>query len=231
MDKQAFGHIIKKEQLESPKGFSNNNDLLLVASNPFPGFKGKSENKYYYLVLDDKIVFSVDELIRITQKIKRSFKNILDVYPCEITVYNKFYNALRIYNQQLKDIEQLVELYKMYGLSFQKNQVVSPYISQLKVIKFFELTEISDGLYRSISVPNFKYIKVQEKIEWDEFETLVDKANQEEMFSNCDFAIACFHSKDGFDYFIRILSDSCTIDNLKTFREFIFNTINKQIIN
>ena len=119
----------------------------------------------------------------------------------------------------------------MYGLSFLKNQTISPYISQLKVIKFFELTEISSGLYKSTSVPNFKYIKVQEKIEWDEFETLVDLANKEELFSNCDFAIACFHSRDGFDDFIRILSDSCTVDNLLTFRDFIYKTIKKHIIN
>ena len=230
MNKQAFGNIIKKELLESFSGFANNDSMLLIASNPFPGFDGKEEKNYYYLVLDSKIQISKDELIRLTQNITKALGIHLDICPSDITVYNKLYRALRIHCHNLDNIHDLITQFKLYGISFQKNQLVKPYISKIKVIKFFELAEVNEGIYKSLSTPEFKYIQISGKIEWEDFEYLVAQANKEEPYSNCDFAMASFYSKSGFDDYIRVFSDNCTLDKLQSFKEFILGTLQQHSI-
>lgn len=225
MNKQAFGNIVKKEQLESLKNSMDKDIMLLVASNPFPGYRGLFDKNYYYLVLDSSTSMSIDELIQLTQNVVDSLPVQPDVFPCEITVYNKLYKAIRIYGEDYESIHKLISQFRVYGLKFQKNQDVKPHISQIKVVKFFELEKINEGVFKSLNTPEFKYIKIPRKIEWEDFEYLINKINLEEDYKNCDFALATFHSKGGFDYYLRIFSESCTLDKLAGFRTLVLNIL------
>ncbi len=173
---------------------------------------------------------SLDELIRLTQNVTLSLNIKLDICPSEITVYNKLYRALRIYCHNLDNIHDLINQFKLYGISFQKNQLVKPYISQIKVNKFFELSEVNNGIYKSLSTPEFKYIQISGKVEWEDFEYLVAQAKKIEQYSNCDFAMASFYSKSGFDDYIRVFTDNCTPEKLQTFKEFILDTLQQHSI-
>lgn len=228
MTKQVFGNIIKKEQLESCIGVTKNDSMLLIASNPFPGFDGKESKDYYYLVLNDKCRLTIDELIRLIQNINHAFDISFDICSSEITVYNKLYKALRIYCQNLDKIQGLITQLRKYGVKLKKNQLVKPYISQIKIFKFFELVEISEGVYKSLTHPEFKYILIPGEIDWEDFEFLVAEAQKKEHYTNCDFAMASFYSKSGFDDYIRIFSDNCTTDKLQSFKDFILNTLHKK---
>ncbi len=225
MNKQAFGNIVKKEQLKSLSDSIDKDIMLLVASQPFPGYKGNFDKNYFYLVLDSSTNINTDELIQLTQNVIDSLPVKPDIFPCEITVYNKLYQAIRIYGEDYESIHKLISQFRIYGVKFQKYQVVKPYISQIKVTKYFELEKINEGIYKSTNTPEFKYIELTKKIGWEEFESLINKINYIEAYKNCDFAIATFHSKEGFDYYLRIFSESCTLDKLSGFRTLVLNIL------
>lgn len=230
MNKQAFGYIIKKEQLESLSDYSEHKAMLLIASNPFPGYTGIVNKDYYYLVLDSNKQKSIEELIRLIQTIRKKFSINIDICSSEITVYNKLYQSIRIYSKNLDYVQELISYFQLYGVSFHNSQLVKSYISQIKVFKFFELQELTEGVFKSLDSPDFKYIQIPDKIDWAEFENLVIKANSSENFSNCDFAIASLYSKDGIDDYIRVFSSSCTPNRILPFKDFIYSTLQQHII-
>jgi hypothetical protein len=230
MYKQAFGNIIKKEQLKSCESLSHSELMLLEASKPFPGYDGQVSRKYYYLLLDGKKHLPLDAQIRLIQAIRIQLSVHIDICASEITLYNKFYQAFRICSGSPKIIDELVSHFMIYGLKFYKHQHIKPFISQIKVYKYFELEEIGTKVFKSINAPEFKYIQISDKLEWEEFELLVSSANQNDLFPGCDFALASLYSKEGIDDYIRVFSDKCTSEKVELFREFIYEILQKQLI-
>jgi len=220
-----FGYILKKEQLESFNEPKLKEASILVASNPFPGLEIHKSINIYYLVIDDADLKNNEDLIRITQNININYNKDIDASPCELTIYNKLYKAIRIYNHQPSELKEIVELYKTYGLVFQKKQVVNSFISLIKLHKYFELTNISEDIYHSTNNAQFYYFKIATKLTWEEFEHIVTQAKKSGEYENCDFALAVFYSKAGFDDFIRIYTDHCTIEKQKEFQSYLYNSI------
>jgi hypothetical protein len=230
MDKQAFGYIVKKEQLESFSAYSKREAMLLVASKPFPGFNGDVNKDYYYLVLDGEKQIQLEELIRLIQTIRNRLSSSIDICASDITLYNKSYQSFRICSDNLELIHDIVSHFMIYGLRFLKNQLVKPFISQIKVFKYFELEEINAQVYRNRKSPEFKYFQFNNRIEWEEFEHLITKAGRNDLFNGCDFALASLYSKKGIDDYIRVFSDKCTPEKITLFKGFIETTLQKHII-
>ncbi len=223
--KEFFGFILKKEELHSLDNCTSCQSFVLVASKPFPGYKKKVNQNFYYFIIDNKEQDMKDILIRITQNINIKYNKKINASPCVITIYNKFYTAIRLYNHELDEIPQIESFYKKYGISFLKKQSVKPFISLIKLHKFFELTETENGLYRSKNSPEYHYVQIPEKLEWEEFENLVSQTKNHEKYVNCDFSMAVFYSKSGFEDLIRIYSDNCSIERQKEFQSFILNSL------
>ncbi len=220
-----FGYILKKEQLESFDESLQKDASVLVASNPFPGLEHHKSVNIYYLVIENNELKNNEDLIRITQNININYNKNIDASPCELTIYNKLYKTIRIYNHQPSELKEIIELYKTYGLVFQKNQVITPFISLIKLHKYFELTNISEGIYYGTNNAQFYYFKILNKLTWAEFELIITQAKKSGEYEHCDFALAVFYSKAGFDDFIRIYTDHCTIEKQQKFQSYLYESI------
>lgn len=225
INRDFFGYITKKEQLQSFDDCKKCQAYTLMASNPFPGNPTPVSRNLFYLIIDNKEPDLNEFLMRITQNINRTGSKKIDASPCEITIYNKFYKAIRLYDHQADELEEIESLYKKYGISFLKKQIVNPFISLIKVHKFFELVEIHPDIFQSKKEPHFTYLKIPHKLSWEDFEQLVAAAKEKGAYKNCDFALAVFYSRDGFDDFIRIFSDSCDSKKQLQFQTYLFESI------
>ncbi len=223
--KEFFGFILKKEELRSLENCQGCLSFILVASNPFPGYHKKVNKSFYYLIIDNKEQDIKDNLIRITQNINKKYNKQIDSSPCVLTIYNKFYTAIRLYNHKLSEIPEIENLYRVYGISFLKKQEVKPFFSLIKLHKYFELVEIEKGFYKSKNSEGFYYVQIPVKLEWEDFEHLLAKTKNKENYLNCDFSLAVFYSKGGFIDLIRIYSDECTSPKQKEFQKGILDSI------
>ena len=102
---------------------------------------------------------------------------------------------------------------------------MNPYISLIKIHKSFELIELDEGIYQSSKDPKFHYIRIPDKLEWGDFDDLIRQAKQNEKFTQCDFAIAVFRSQNGYDDYIRVFSDQCSLENQRAFQNYIHESI------
>ncbi len=220
-----FGYILKKEQLESFNEGSQINASVLVASNPFPGLEHHKTINIYYLIIEDNKLDNNEDLIRVTQNINRNYAKNLDACPCELTIYNKIHKAIRIYNCQASELNAIIELYKTYGLVFQKKQTVTPFTSLIKLHKYFELVSVGEGIFQSDKDAQFCYFKILHKLSWEEFDHIVSQVKIKGEYQDCDFALAVFYSKTGIEDFIRIYTDHCSVDRQKEFQAYLYESI------
>lgn len=223
--KDFFGYIIKKEKLQSVDETINCEAFTLKATNPFPESNKQISRNLFYLMISNETEDLNEFIFRVTQQINRNNHKKIEASPCQLTIYNKFYKAIRLYNHQADELEEIESLYKMYGISFLKKQQVLPFISLIKVHKFFELVEVSENIYQHHHDANFTYLQLPYKLNWDDFEFIVNKAKNENNYSNCDFALAVFYSKEGLNDYIRIYSDYCQLEKQQEFQHFILNSI------
>jgi hypothetical protein len=225
--KEFFGFILKKEELRSIENCEKCHSFILTASNPFPGYSQQIKKNFYYLIIDNEKQDINDYLIRVTQNINKIYNRKIEASPCVLTIYNKFYKAIRLYNHTLDEIPEIESYYKLYGISFLKKQIVKPFISLIKLHKYFELIENDKGLYMSRNSPEFYYVQIHDKLEWEEFEELISEIKNKGIYKNCDFSIAVFYSINGFDDLIRIYSDNCSLEKQKEFQTYILDSIKK----
>lgn len=224
-NRNFYGYVIKKEELKSFSSCSQCQAFTLIASNPFPGNPNPVNRSLLYLIIANKEPNLNEFLLRITQNINRNSTKKIDASPCEITIYNKFYKAIRLYNHQTEELPEIETLYKMYGINFLKKQEVKPFISLIKVHKYFELVEIKTGIFQTQKDAHFTYVKIPFELKWEDFEQIVSQAKSEGAYKNCDFALAVFYSKDGFDDFIRIFSDQCDPEKQVHFQTYLYESI------
>ena len=135
------------------------------------------------------------------------------------------FNAIRLYNHKSSELNDTIDLYKTYGISFQANQMVQPFISLIKIYKYFELVEEQESIYVSLKDAKFHYLKIPCKLNLEEFDQLINQTKDKGLYHNCDFALAEFHSKEGFDYYIRIFSADCSLSRQNEFRAYILKSI------
>lgn len=220
-----FGYIIKKEQLQSYDDCLACQVYTLIASNPFPESTNKINRNLYYLIIANTSNDLNEFIFRVTQQINRNNHKKIEASPCQLTIYNKFYKAIRLYNHKPEELSEIELLYKMYGINFLKKQQVLPFISLVKVHKYFELDEVAEGIYQNTNDHNFTYLQLPYKLNWEDFEHIVNAAKNENSYKGCDFALAVFYSKEGLNDYIRIYSDYCNLEKQLEFQHFLLNSL------
>lgn len=224
-DKSFYGYINKKEELKSFDLGAPHQAFTLLATNPFPGYSQQVTRNLFYMVLSNMDAERNENIYRSTQDINRNHRKSIEASPCELTIYNKFFNAIRLYNHTPEQIEEIEILYKRYGMVFLKKMEVKPFTSLVKVYKLFELNELCTDIYQSRKDPKFSYLKVPFKLSWEDFEWVIQQVKEKGNYTHCDFALAVFHSKDGLEDYIRIYSDPCHLESLKEFQNSLLESI------
>ncbi|HUX55080.1 MAG TPA: hypothetical protein VMV56_11745 [Williamwhitmania sp.] len=233
-DIQTYGYITKQEQLSTTAAYASYDSLILSVTKPFPGHEGSmaldSKPTYIYLGVDQPTTDNKEHIFRITKSLRQTYNGEFDACPGRLTLYNKFQPAIRVMLSEESSVADIIALFKLHGITFSKNQPIAPYISMVNVYKFFELTNIAEGLWTSNKNPNCKYFQISSFLSWSDFEKVVMEVKKAPEFGNFDFAQAAMHSRYGLDDFIRVYSKDATVEHLQALRAHVQKTIDRSII-
>ena len=221
------GYIIKEESLASYLEGEFFKELVLEVKQPYPGYycsddlpnSKKSIPSYLFFIIKPFKSFSDSKIIRITQKIKKTFNYEFDACSGMVSLFNINNSSIRIKSNDYKMIPQLIEAYKKNGVEFVKNKKVEQYSSMITINKFFSLIYLKDGVYRSIGEPEFRYTKLPHEIEWDLFYKATKNIKHNYDFKNYDFALAAILGKSGYIDFVRVYSEDYSKINLALLRQ------------
>ncbi len=218
----SVGAITKKENLASVEHDTKSTALVLESLFPFPGYHGttvpdRTDPKSLFLVTKGR--YDDDTIIRAIKKVKGNFSHHFDGAPGRISLYNESVASIRIKFLPYHLVGELVTAFENAGISFKREEKVEAYNSLIRITKYFDLNEVSEGIYNDNLWKEMFYLQLPEKLEWDHFEkvTMSIKHNVED--KNFDAALTHMYDAKGVLDFVRIYDEQSCQGKLLFIRE------------
>jgi hypothetical protein len=148
---EVFGTIRKQETVLTIDDKVQTGTLVFEALEPFPGYYHETpfgtNPVYMYLALQEQ--YPLIDIIRATQKVEKVFNEKFDAGKGFIHFVDTSYNVLRVRHLNRYDlIGDLQNAYNDQGIRFMmKTKRGFEGVAQIKVVKFFNLTPLEEGIY------------------------------------------------------------------------------------
>ncbi len=226
---ETMGSIAKVEKLETLNTNILENTFALEEVEPFPGYHGANLPSGYnptavYLIIKKKL--SSIKIMRITQEIKKYYKQEFDGTAANICINNDVFDAIRLRN--LENIKMLPELQKNYmheGIKFMKKKSIKGEgIIDLK--KHFELEILGDGIYKDLEDPLMYYLRIPKHLNWQMFLEITTSIKHNLDNLNFDGALGSIYLKDIIDV-VRIFAKDMELEDLQVIRQQYLDELRK----
>ncbi len=218
---ERYGNLLKKEQLVVMDDKIMPNTFVLEAPEPFPGFynyysESPKDTKplYIYLVIDK--LYTLEEVTRARQNIKKYFPSYFHADAGTVTIYNDTHHVIRI--RHLDNYDQIKDLQACFideGFEFKKKpsrNLSAEALIRLK--KFFRLDEVENGIYFDLVEKDHGYISIPKFLKWKEFEEVTRKVKYNWEGSFFDAALGHFHHNFEIEDMIRIYNPKIDLEML-----------------
>jgi hypothetical protein len=220
---EVFGTLTKTETIFTIDQKILPGTLVFEALKPFPGYYSDSPTGakpvYLYLALEEQ--YTLEEVLRATQKIQLEFDIRFDAGKGFLQVFDTKYNVLRV--RHLKDYNLLEKLQRSFsenGIRFlHKAKKYQDELVKIRIIKFFDLEEIAEKIYLDKREQNHAYFEIPRHLCWEEFEVLTSKVKHNWMESKFDAVMGAFYYDGGLHEVVRIYSDQIGTEYLQELRK------------
>jgi len=220
---EVFGTIRKQETVLTIDDKVQTGTLVFEALEPFPGYYHETpfgaNPIYMYLALQQQ--YPLIDIIRATQKVEKVFNEKFDAGKGFLQLVDTTYNVLRVRHLNRYDlIGDLQQAYNDQGIHFMmKHKRGLEAVANIKVIKFFNLTPIDEGIYLDNKEDFHAYIEIPKELNWDDFNALTNRVKYNWEESKFDAAIGAFVHDGKLHEFVRIYSNKLTLEYLQALRK------------
>jgi tetrahydromethanopterin S-methyltransferase subunit B len=226
---ETMGTIAKVEKLETLSTNILENTLVLDQVESFPGYHGSNlPSGYYpntvYLILKKKL--SAVKTMRITQKIRKSFKHPFDGTSASVCIQNDTLPCIRIRNlQNYNIIPELQKCYLYEGVTFMKKKNISG-DGIIEITKHFELEELENGIFKDLEDPLMYYVQIPSQLSWHIFVEITVSIRRRIDKLNFDAALGVVYLKEICDV-VRIFAKDMYIEDLRMVQGMYIEEIKK----
>jgi len=220
---EVFGTLTKTETVFTIDHKILPGTLVFEALRPFPGYYSDSpmgvKPVYMYLALDDQ--YTLEDILRASQKIQLEFDSKFDAGKGFLHVYDTRYDVLRV--RHLKDYDLLEKLQRSFeknGIHFlKKTKKYKDEVVKIRIIKFFKLEEISDHIFKDKREKNHAYLEIPRHLDWEEFIAITNKVKYNWVEGKFDAAMGAFYYNGELHELVRIYSDKIGLEYLQDLRK------------
>ncbi len=226
---EVFGTLTKTETVFTVDQKNIPGTLVFEALQPFPGYFNESPMEakpvYLYLALEEQ--YTLEEILRASQKIQEFFDAPFDAGKGFLQIYDTKYNVLRV--RHLKNYDLLEKLQRSYtekGIRFlTKSKKYKDELAHIRIIKFFSFEEVADKIYLDTREENHAYLEIPRHLSWKEFDSVTNKVKYNWEESKFDAALGSFYYQGELHEVVRIYSDKIAPDYLKELRKLYLEKI------
>ena len=228
---ERYGNLLKQEALRTLEDQILPNTFVLEAPEPFPGFfdyysDHPIESKPLYVYLVVKQLYTLDEITRATQNIRKYFQCDFNAAAGVVHLYNKEFHVVRV--RHLEGYQQISELQACYmdeGIEFKKPGGKPEGPGVIRIKKFFILDEKHPGAYFDVTEKDHGYFTIPKKLNWKYFEDITKKVKFNWEQHSFDAAIGHFHVNYGVQDMIRIYYPQMNLEYLMDVRKMYLDRI------
>ncbi len=226
---EVFGTITKYETVLTITDKVLPGSLVFEAIAPFPGYYHEEPNcakpVYLYLALQEQ--YPLIDMIRATEEVEKAFDESFDAGKGFLKIYNDKYDVLRVRHLKRYDlIGKLQQIYQEQGICFlQKTMRGLEETVQIRVVKFFNLKKVDNGIYLDTKEDFHTYLEIPKHYEWEDFNALTDKVKYNWEGSKFDAAVGAFLHDGQLHEFVRIYSNNLSLNYLQQLRKLYLQKI------
>ncbi len=226
------GYICFAERLDlalSP--FSTKDSVLILESDPEPGYfskngfpenLAKASDHHLYILTKHPVTCFQDWVIQHSFKVREELNLNLHISPGQLTFINKSHNCLRIRTREVESIKPFLKDLEKLDIEFVKHSKhVQPYNSVVHFKKHAELTPLEEGVYADVNDKNRHFIKVPKSLDFEDFETVVEKIKNNCGFNMFNAAYATLPRRNEVMNFIALYSKHCDEKRLPEFKYYL----------
>ena len=227
---ETIGYIKKEESLVTVENNILSNTLVLESLHPFPGYHGNLPNKSRpnSLFLVTSKDYSFEEIARVTNKIKETFKNEFDAKQGHIHFKAETLSCIRI--NRLKSfafISELQNLFANFDIKLAKQKSINS-DGIIVINKHFFINEYEKGIYRDLVNESQSYFEIPTKLSWETFKDYTVNIKYNIDNNNFDAAQGAFYRKTGIVDLVRIYEEEkSSIERIKTIQRAYLEEIRK----
>jgi len=220
---EVFGTIRKQETVLTIDDKVQTGTLVFEALEPFPGYYHEtpfSENPIYmYLALQEQ--YPLMDMIRATHKVEKVFNEKFDAGKGFVQLVDTTYNVLRVRHLNRYDlIGDLQKAYNDQGIYFMvKSKKGLEAVAQIKVVKFFNLTPLDEGIYLDNKEEYHAYLELPKEQTWEDFNALTNRVKYNWEESKFDAAVGAFFHNGQIHEFVRVYSHKLSLEYLQALRK------------
>lgn len=216
------GSVIKKESLKPVTSNVLNNTLVAEADKPYANYYGyipEKDSVPNSLFLFTQRCYSLEEILRFTQKINSCYVQNINVASAIISFSSKQMPAIRIkFFPDYTHLSQLQECFQKQGIEFvHKFQLEESALVQIH--KCFVMKEIEPRIFLDQTEKNEAYILLQSLTNYDQFTELITEVHNNGNCSLFDAALAGIIINSKINDFVRIYSEKLNIDLLRCIKD------------
>lgn len=217
---ERYGCLIKVENLWCLSEMGIPNTCLLESLDVFPGYYGdmprENRPKFVYFVAAEAL--NLEQVSRISMKVKKQFPLNFDAAFCEISMRNNSCSAIRITNlHDYSDIRSLQEAFHDCGLMLKKKiRYFENEAGLIKIRKFFTMEVCGNGVFFDKDQLNISYFSIPAEISWEELKDHITMLRNNWQHARFDAAKCFIYEKGSITDLIRIFSqeNSCEFSHL-----------------
>jgi len=229
---ETIGSITKLEKLCPLKKSIVENSLVLLNTNPFPGYQVNEKD-----VEKPVSVFIILKYRYSPEKTNRINKNLVDnrIATCipsfgEILTSTSILPCIRIKKLSNFSVVPVIQnFFKRHGLQLMEyhpfNEVV-----RIKIFKTFRLIEIADGVYRDLNDGEKIYIRIPSSINVVNLKNISDKIKSDSLNANFDAAPGIIYRFYGPEDVIRIYDHDKTLRRAIEHKKVFLREIRKEFL-
>lgn len=220
---ELIGKMIIQENIDTvdenkiPKTFVINvPDPYKSYYNRFSDFVSKPNS----VIFVTKEPNSFERILRSTRKINKRYNMDLNGGKCEIAIADRKLNGIRVRGiQSYSEIEKIQEYYRADGFEFSKSEKFKNTDSLIRVNRFFCISKMAEGIFRSNTEDDVFYVEVPKLMTWEEFRTYTFEVKNNISDRNYDIAKGIFYINGGIMEMMRIVKPNISIDLLRTIQQ------------
>ena len=224
MDKilHSIGTVTKKELLAVTERVDDKSNLIFETEHPYSGYYGttvpdKDDPKSLFIVTRHH--YNDDNVIRSIKEIKKEFEFAFDAVPGSITHNNKTYGVIRIKCLSHVRILELSSAFRKSGIEIMNKQKISPFRGVIKLTKYFNTSEVEDGIFFDNDNDAFAYLKIEKHLRWNSFESVTQHVMNNVKDFTFDAALANMYDHTGVIDFVRVYDETRSVEKLRNIRE------------
>jgi hypothetical protein len=197
MDKEhIFGHIIKREFITTAAAHILPGIFVLKIGKPFPGlYKNlviRNIPEFYFLVLNES--YPPESILNASGEINQKCDHRFNAVAGEISISGITYPVIRIKNIREKDcISELQSRFQEKGFRFNTRPEPIQSVGMVKIIKYFSLVEVKEGVYFDRMVQELGYFEIPRSMEWEVFEEMTNRIRVNVALGAFDAAMGVFY--------------------------------------